>query len=71
MKIKTHIAKENSIESCFHFSNLNSLRMIGCKSVTTYKNITTKIQHVLNIKRDFSATSKKGDGTSLELELEL
>ena len=59
MKIKTHIAKDNSIESCFHFPNSNSVRMIGCRSVSTYKNNTTKIQDVLNIKRDSSAKRKK------------
>ena len=69
MKVKTHIAKKNSIECCFHISNRNSLRMIGCKSVTTHKNNTTKIQHVLNIKRDFSAKSKKGDGSKSNFEV--
>ena len=52
MKIKTHIAKDNAIQSCFHISNSNRVRMIGCKSVTTHKNITIKILHVLNIKRN-------------------
>jgi len=36
--------------------------MIGCKSVTTYKNNSTKIQDVFNIKRDSFAKSKKSDG---------
>ena len=66
-RLNTHIAKNNSIESCFHISNRNSLRMIGCKSVTTYKNNSTKIQHVFNIKRDSFAKSKKRWRSKIEV----